>query len=430
MALLAILVPTYTRVSQLVELLDRLGEELGTATDIPVLVADNASQDGTAEALSEASARYPWLTTHRQPENLGARANIAWLVEHAPQAEYAWVLCDDDLPLPGAVRSVQALLEQERPAWLFLPYSFVDAQGNPGEGVPEPGTIERHASSGSLFRAHHHWLTFASASVVRREPLRDAMRRVGGGNAYFAFLWSFAAGLHAPCVVAPHRLLVGSLDITWRDRLSPFLTQEVVGLYDAGVCADVTAEEFSTTLDQRYLHGDGVWAMEMWEAVGIDQLAAAVQRFPTATSIRTYLWMLAAKHGDRSVLPVLRAAFEAVGGTAEAQRLVTAGEAAFGAGDLIAAEHRFRAAVDADPTLAPAWSNLDVVLFTANDPAAGEAVERALFIAPDDVDARLNRAAIRLARGDRAGAADDARHALAADPGNAEAAELVAAAAG
>jgi glycosyltransferase involved in cell wall biosynthesis len=426
MALLTILVPTYNRVARLAELLARLDEELATATGVRVLVADNASQDGTAEALREASTRYPWLTAHRRPENVGAPANIAWLVEHAPEAEYAWILCDDDLPLPGAVRAVQELLEQERPAWLFLPYSFVDAQGNPGDGVPEPGAIERHPSSGSLFRAHHHWLTFASASVVRREPLRDAMRRIGGGNAYFAFLWSFAAGLHAPCVVAPHRVLVGSLDITWRDRLSAFLTLEVVGLYDAGVREDVSAEEFATTLDQRYLHGDGVWAMEMWEAVGIDRLAENVTRFPTAVSLRSHLFMLGVKRGDRSVLPVLRRAAAATGAAEEARRLVADGEAAFGAGDVIAAETRFRGAVRADPTLAAAWNNLDVVLFAVQDPSAGPAVERALFAAPDDVDARLNRASIRLARGDPAGAADDARHALAADPGNADASELLA----
>jgi glycosyltransferase involved in cell wall biosynthesis len=425
MASLTILVPTYNRLSHLTELLERLDGEFGAGVDVPVLVADNASQDGTAGALEVAQGRHPWLTTHRHPENIGSRANLQWLVENAPAAEYHWILCDDDLPNPGAVSEILALLEQERPEWLFLPFSFVDALGNPGDAVPEPGAMERHASSGGLFRAHHHWLTFASAQIVRGAPFRDAAVRYGIANAYPQFVWAFAAGLGGPCVVAPRRMLTGSLDISWHDLLSPYLTLDVVGLYDEVVHEDLTPEEFAQTLDQRYLHGDGMWALEMWEAVGIVHLTEAVARFPTARSIRTYLWMLGAKHGDRSVLPTLQAAYAAVGGTPEAERLVAEGEQAFGAGDLVTAESRFRAAVAADPTVAAAWNNLDVVLFALQDPAAGGAVEHALYVDPDDVDARLNRASIRLARGDRVGASEDARHALAVAPGNAEAEELL-----
>ena len=51
--------------------------------NIELLIADNASQDGT-EALCRATARqYPHVRYHRQPENLGPALNFKWVLERA-----------------------------------------------------------------------------------------------------------------------------------------------------------------------------------------------------------------------------------------------------------------------------------------------------------------------------------------------------------
>ena len=70
---------------------------------VPVLVADNASPDGTAAMVRGLQAELSGfdLRLHVQPENVGPIANVRWLVEHAPETDYVWMLADDDLPVTG-----------------------------------------------------------------------------------------------------------------------------------------------------------------------------------------------------------------------------------------------------------------------------------------------------------------------------------------
>jgi glycosyltransferase involved in cell wall biosynthesis len=429
--LLSILVPTWNRAPKLAQLLACLEQEIAPfGNEVTVLVADNASDDATSEILRDAAGRHRWLAVHRQPENLGAARNMLWLVEHAPDSDYAWIFGDDDLLVPGRLTTVMALLCAERPAWLFVPYYFADDDGRPRHGVSEPGAVERYATSGALYIAHTHWLTFISGSLVRLEPLREAARAVGTASAYAPFLWAFRAGLQGPCLAAAHHVVRGSLDITWRAELDSYMTVHVVDLYDAGVCAGLSPEEFAGTLDARYLHGDGVWALDMWRTLPLERLLESVRRFPHSKALRAYLWTLAAERHERAALPVLAEAARAAGVEDAAQQLVRDGEAVFAAGDARGAAERFRAAAEAMPTLATAWNNLAVALYGVDQHAAEVAVGHALYVAPDDVDARLNRASILLARGDRQAAAADVHHVLGIEPGNAAAAELLQAATG
>lgn len=394
---LSIVIPTFNRASQLNELLAWLDRELAGIDDdvVSVLVGDNASTDGTADLLSDWQGARAWLNVHRHAENVSGMPNLSWLVTHAPEADFTWILCDDDLPVPGALATVMELLRAEQPAWLFVPYSFIDRDGRPAHGVPEPGVVERFASSGGLYRAYHHWTTFLSAMIVRQDPLRAAALEVGIDNAYSGLLWAFRAALDGPCVVAPRRLIVGSLDISWGAAIDSFLTEHVVDLYDSGIDVGLTAQEFAETLDARYLHGDGVWALEMWRNVPFERLVDATRRFPHSRALRNYLWALAIERGDREALAVLIEAAQTAGAAAQADALVEQGEAAFAGGDYLGAVNSFREATAVAPPSAAAWNNLAVVLHSVGDPASAQvAVETALFVDPDDADARENRDAI------------------------------------
>jgi Flp pilus assembly protein TadD len=100
-----------------------------------------------------------------------------------------------------------------------------------------------------------------------------------------------------------------------------------------------------------------------------------------------------------------------------------------GGGNLYRAYHHWLTfAAERMPTSATAWSNLAVALHALDHADAGDAVEHAVFLAPDDPDARLNRGSIRLARGDWPGAVADASHVVALEPDNADARELLEAA--
>jgi Flp pilus assembly protein TadD len=102
------------------------------------------------------------------------------------------------------------------------------------------------------------------------------------------------------------------------------------------------------------------------------------------------------------------------------------GEERYADGDGEGAVERFAAAARLAPTDVNAWNDLAVALHQLARPDAGTYLDTAIFVDPDDSDARLNRASVRLARGDAAGACADARHVLERDPANDDAAQLLA----
>jgi glycosyltransferase involved in cell wall biosynthesis len=425
--LLAICVPTYNRIDDLRALLDCLDAELPAAPEAVVLIADNVSTDGSWEMLGAAAATRPWLRLHRQPSNLGPVGNLQWLVQNAPPSEYLWCFGDDDLIAPGGLRTIVALLRDEAPAWLFVPHVFVDDSGRPKSRSPAPGAPELYPSAADLYKRYHHWLTFLTASIVRRSAFQEAVAAIDTENAYIPLLWFFRAGLDGPCVVAPGHLLSGSDAISWADRAHNILTLDFTGLWDDGLKAALSEEEFGATLDG--LYGGGA-LIDHWRRQPLERLLEVVARFPQSHGLRESAWRLAVEQRRSDALPVLREAARATGDDARAGALVREGEERFAAGDGEGAVERFEAATRLAPTHVSAWNDLAVALHQLARPDAGTYLDTAVFVDPDDRDARLNRAAVRLALGDPAGAADDARHVLERDPGNEDAAALLAQAGG
>ena len=427
-ALLCIGVPTFERADDLERLLAYLERQLrDTAEDIAVLVSDNASTDRTPDLLRAAAERLPWLHVHRQPTNLGAPPNIRWLIEQAGDSEYLWLIGDDDVPHEGALATVVDLLRAERPAWLHLPHRWVEPSGRVVGGSPVTGVVQRYDNAADMYRAHHHWLTFMSASIIRTTELQRAIREVRSDNAYIPLLWFFRAGLDGPCAVAAEHLLDGGTEITWADRRHTIMTLDFTALYDDGLHAGLSEAEFGASLDGLYVNG---WAFDLWERLPIERLAEAVTRFPQSRGLRDYLWRLARAQNRRDLLAVLDDAARSVGDDRIARELVAAGEEAFAAGSPQAALERFTEAAARLPGLTAAWNDLAVTAHHLGLPDARAYVEHALFVAPHDRDALLNRGAIRFAGGDRLGAQADAARVIERDPEDAEARALLALAGG
>ena len=388
--LLAICIPTYNRSEPLGRLLDRLHAELGGATDVVVLVADNASPDGTPELLAGAAERMPSLQVHRQPENLGALRNTRWLVANAPDCEYLWMFGDDDEPEPGAVAYACELLRAHGPAWLHLPHRFVHPDGSIKAESRLPAAPEVYADPGRMYLEQTHWLTFLSASIVRRDDLRRVEAVSSTDNLYFPLIWSFRASLDGPCVVADRLLVTASADVSWGDRMAEVMTRHFIGLYDEAIGRLASAEEFGRSLDSHYTR-DHYWC---WKEAGADYLIETVRRFPHSRVLRRYLWTLGRELGDSRCISEVRAASAAAGDDATARALVAEGEAAFGAGDAAAAAELFTRALEESPAFAEAWNDLAVALHAMGSPQARVAVATAVELDPTDENAWQNHVAI------------------------------------
>jgi glycosyltransferase involved in cell wall biosynthesis len=387
--LLAIQVPTHNRAGALRSLLERLHAELGDTTDVVVQVADNASSDDTPAVLSAMCARMPTLHVHRQDTNLGARGNHRWLVANAPHCEYLWCIGDDDLPEPGAIAYVLELLQAHRPAWLHLPHRFVHPDGRLKVESRRPGAPEVHPDPGSMWVAQYHWLTFLSASVVRRDALRAVEATSTSENMFFPLVWFFEASMDGPCVVADRLLVTGSTDISWGDRMIETMTHHFVGLYDEAVGRLVSERDFGRSMDFHY-NRNHYWC---WQAEP-ELLLDTVRRFPTSRVLRQFLWAIGRERRDPAAVAAVAAASAAAGDDIVARELIDQGEAAFGQGDAAAAADLFTRALEEAPAMAEAWNDLAVALHALGSPQARIAAATAVELDPADENARQNQQAI------------------------------------
>jgi Flp pilus assembly protein TadD len=224
-------------------------------------------------------------------------------------------------------------------------------------------------------------------------------------------------------VVAPDHLIDGGTEISWADRRHRIMTLDFTSLYDDGLHVGLSEEEFGASLDGLYAND---FAFDLWQQLPIEQLAAVVGRFPQSRALRSYLWRIARAQDRRDLLGVLDRAARALGDDTTAEELLKAGEAAFAAGDAVSAAESFAAAAALMPTSATVWNDLAVTAHHLGRPNARAHIEQALFLAPDEPETLLNRSAIRLAGGDRAGARADATRVIELDPENPGARQLLA----
>ena len=92
------LLPTFNRRDVVLHTLDCIQACGLPPGDFEVLVVDNASTDGTADAIC---ARFPSVTLLRQSVNLGPCAKNVALA--AANGEFVVFLDDDSFPQPGAI---------------------------------------------------------------------------------------------------------------------------------------------------------------------------------------------------------------------------------------------------------------------------------------------------------------------------------------
>lgn len=140
---IAVVVLTFNAASTIGACLASLRGEL-LPEDI-VVVADNASTDGTVAALRAAA---PWVEIEEHPHNLGFAAGNNRAIERvlARDFEFVFVLNPDTVVVPGAFAALRAAATAAPNAWLLQPVlvGAVDA----GEVVDSLGLRPRRSFGG------------------------------------------------------------------------------------------------------------------------------------------------------------------------------------------------------------------------------------------------------------------------------------------
>jgi len=110
---LSILMPVYNVAAYLDECLESIRAQL--APGIEVIALDDASSDASAEVLARAQARFG-AALHRvsHERNRGVAVTRNDLLQQA-RGRHVWFVDADDILRPGAVRSLQHVVERESP---------------------------------------------------------------------------------------------------------------------------------------------------------------------------------------------------------------------------------------------------------------------------------------------------------------------------
>ncbi len=229
---LVIMLPTYGRTRQTETLLRRFAAEPEVASgQVEIFVSDDRSPDDTVENIELVRAEMPNLNmrVHVQSENVGPVPNGRWMFENS-DADYVWMLGNDDLPVPGALGAVLRHLTEVQPEFLHLPHRFAH-----GAESPCPDHFEIFPSGREILLAYHHWLSFTSSGVVRLEPLLQAIADAPTQNQWASHIWYPLAGRNGICAVADRRLLLGSTaPATWQSRKQQLYTTGLINAFDDG----------------------------------------------------------------------------------------------------------------------------------------------------------------------------------------------------
>lgn len=106
---LSICIATYNRGEFIAETLDSILSQ--PIEDVEIVVVDGASPDNTAEVMAGYTSQYPALRYYREAENSGIDGDYDKAVGYAT-GEYCWLMTDDDLMRPYAVKRVLDMLNE------------------------------------------------------------------------------------------------------------------------------------------------------------------------------------------------------------------------------------------------------------------------------------------------------------------------------
>ncbi len=177
--------------------------------DFAVVVADNASTDGTAEIARQVAGADPRFTYVRHPRNVGGARNANWLLARARSPLFAWAYHDDVREPTWLRRSVEVLDAAGQDAVCAVPrVVLVDDDGRE-VGEHDDGDLDlasgpAHRRLATVLRRMVGQVQFG---VIRTATLRD----VGGVTVSTAgeMVLPAALALRGRLELVPERGLLG-----------------------------------------------------------------------------------------------------------------------------------------------------------------------------------------------------------------------------
>lgn len=185
---LTIAITTRNRATFIGETLDSILPQL--TAEVELLVLDGASTDNTPEVIAQYQHRCPALRYVRLHANNGPDRDFNNSVEMS-SAEYCWLMTDDDLLHPEAVRAVLGAIDQDEPSLIIVNAEVRNADLSK---VLEPrrlSTLRDESFDGAererLFVRTASYLSFIGAVVIKRRVWLERDRESYFGSLFVHF---------------------------------------------------------------------------------------------------------------------------------------------------------------------------------------------------------------------------------------------------
>ena len=213
---LSIAIPTRNRLPYLRDLLGAFEAQIRetgvTPDEVRLYISDNAATDETPAYCEALAARLPHVLYSRNPQNIGAAANVRRCARLAA-GRHAWILGDDELLEPGALRHVLAALAAEPDLGLLLLFDTHYESRLPQPS--RPPTYRDYAAACARLNPHALIETTLVSSNVYRSDLFDHALAEASDRTDFPHSYGWTAGLmRTPAAV----LVAGFPAITIRPR--------------------------------------------------------------------------------------------------------------------------------------------------------------------------------------------------------------------
>lgn len=179
--LLALAIPTYQHGHTLPQALDSILAS-PRASEVEIVISNNASTDDTAEVVAGYVARYPNVRALTQPENVSFDENLARAMESC-SARYIWTMSSDDALVEGALDHVLDILGSLERDTILLGNWWIANGALKLERIRHAVHRDRLLDTPRrAVPAAGLWALFMSALVLPAEPARNELSRYRGGD--------------------------------------------------------------------------------------------------------------------------------------------------------------------------------------------------------------------------------------------------------
>ena len=181
-----------------------------------IIVADDASTDGTPEIAARLVERFPNVRYHRHPQNLGRTGNADWVMRQA-ETEFIVRLDSDDALAPRYVEAIVGrMLAYPRAGYGHAAVTEIDGMGATRVLRQVYRTDEYEDGDHALRRAATGYRVAANILLFRREALQKVgylNLQVADGEDYDLSIRLADAGfgnVHCPELLAFYRVFGGT----------------------------------------------------------------------------------------------------------------------------------------------------------------------------------------------------------------------------